>query len=70
LTLIPAGIRVLLLPGSCARTEQGGYRIAPGVEVDLLAAEQAVGTAAELNRRGRHRAAVDAAGPVARIAGS
>jgi DNA-binding SARP family transcriptional activator len=51
-------------------TEPGGYRIAPGIEVDLLAAEQAVGTAAELNRRGRHRAALDAAGPVARIAGS
>ena len=47
-------------------TEPGGYRIAPGIEVDLLAAEQAVGTAAELNRRGRHRAALDAAAPVTR----
>jgi predicted ATPase/DNA-binding SARP family transcriptional activator len=51
-------------------TEPGGYRIAPGIEVDLVVAEQAVGAAAELNRRGRHRAALDAAGPVARIAGS
>jgi predicted ATPase/DNA-binding SARP family transcriptional activator len=51
-------------------TEPGGYRIAPGVEVDLLAAEQAVGAAAELNRLGRHRAALDVAGPIARISGS
>ena len=58
-----AGDQVVIL------TEPGGYRIAPGIEVDLLAAEEAVGAAAELNCRGRHRAALDAAGPVARIAG-
>jgi predicted ATPase/DNA-binding SARP family transcriptional activator len=51
-------------------TEPGGYRIASGIEVDLFAAEDAVSAAAELNRRGRHRAALDAAGPVTRISGS
>jgi predicted ATPase/DNA-binding SARP family transcriptional activator len=51
-------------------TEPGGYRIAPGIEVDLLAAEQAAGAAAELNRLGRHRAALDTALPIARISGS
>jgi DNA-binding SARP family transcriptional activator len=50
-------------------TEPGGYRIAPGIEVDMLGAEQAVGAAAELNRQGRHRAALDAVGPLARISG-
>jgi predicted ATPase/DNA-binding SARP family transcriptional activator len=50
-------------------TEPGGYRISPGIEVDLLGAERAVGAAAELNRQGRHRAALDAAGPLARISG-
>ena len=43
--------------------------IARASETAWRAAEEAVGTAAELNRWGRHRAALDAAGPVARIAG-
>jgi len=51
-------------------TEPRGYRLAPDVGVDLALAERDVQEAAELNRRGRHRAALDLAGPAARIAGS
>jgi predicted ATPase/DNA-binding SARP family transcriptional activator len=51
-------------------TEQRGYRLAPDVGVDLALAERDVREAAELNRRGRHRAALDLAAPAARIAGS
>ena len=51
-------------------TEARGYRLAPAVEVDVLAAEQAVARATELSRRGRHRAALDVVEPCARLVGA
>lgn len=51
-------------------TESRGYRLAPDVEVDVALAERQVREAADLNRRGRHRAALELADPAARLAGS
>jgi predicted ATPase/DNA-binding SARP family transcriptional activator len=51
-------------------TEPRGYRLAPDIGVDVALAEWDVRKAAELNRRGRHRAALDLASPAARISGS
>jgi predicted ATPase/DNA-binding SARP family transcriptional activator len=50
-------------------TEQHGYRLATDVAVDVRSAHATVQDASELNRRGRHRAAIDLATAISRISG-
>ncbi|MEO6821065.1 MAG: BTAD domain-containing putative transcriptional regulator [Candidatus Nanopelagicales bacterium] len=50
-------------------TESRGYRLATDVAVDVRRAHGTVQDAAELNRRGRYRAAIDLAAAIARISG-
>jgi predicted ATPase/DNA-binding SARP family transcriptional activator len=51
-------------------TTPGGYRLAPGVEVDVDIAAEALRQAADLIAQGRHQAAIALAEPVSRMAGS
>ncbi|HEY1738983.1 MAG TPA: BTAD domain-containing putative transcriptional regulator, partial [Acidimicrobiia bacterium] len=51
-------------------TAPSGYRLADGVEVDIDAAAVALDRAATLVTNGRHRAALELAEPISRLAGS
>jgi predicted ATPase/DNA-binding SARP family transcriptional activator len=51
-------------------TAPSGYRLADGVEVDLVLAEQALRRSVELLASGRHQAVLDLAEPVSRLSGS
>jgi predicted ATPase len=51
-------------------TASAGYRLAPGVEIDVDIAAEALGQARDLIAQGRHQAAIALAEPVSRMAGS
>ena len=50
-------------------TVPSGYRLAPGIAVDVVRADDALRSATELFSQGRHQAALDLAEPVTRLVG-
>ena len=64
------GLRTVLAPigggdQHVIATVPSGYRLAPGVDVDVLGRRPGVASAAELLPRGEHQAALELAEPVA-----